>query len=84
MRSNRLSRIERSIEKIQRASKDAHARHIREMRQLDAMRRRFIAFTVKDDRKQRKSMAELKAAQLVTQKMLHQFLSSQRGRNGRA
>jgi hypothetical protein len=53
MGSNRLDRIDKSIEQRERASKEAHARHNREMRLLDAMMRRFIAFTRKDDREQR-------------------------------
>lgn len=53
MGSKRLDRIEKSIEQRERASKEAHARHNRDMRLLDAMMRRFIAFTRKDDREQR-------------------------------
>src|SRR6266849_3955713 len=60
----------------------AHARHDREMRQLGDDLRRWAAFAEKDDRSFRKGLAELKALQRVTAKMLQQFISSHRSRNG--
>lgn len=63
-------------------SLEAHARHDRDMRQLRENLRRWGALGVKEARNLRKGIAELKAVQRVTEKMLQQFLSSQRGRNG--
>jgi hypothetical protein len=52
------------------------------MRQLRDDLRRWGALGVKEAWSLRKGIAELKATQAVTEKMLQQFLSSQRGRNG--
>lgn len=60
----------------------AHARHDRDMRQLRDDLRRWGALGVKEARNLRKGIADLKATQAVTEKMLQQFIASMRGRNG--
>jgi len=77
-------------EKAHARSEQAHARQDRETRLLKEQLRRWAALGVQEARNQRKrarqmedGIAELKAAQLLTEKMLQQFLSSQRG-NGHA
>src|SRR4051812_48993876 len=59
-------------------SEQAHARHDREMRQLRDNLRRWAALGVREARSLRKGIAELKATQAVTAKMLQQLISSQR------
>ncbi len=60
----------------------AHARHDRDMRQLRDNLRRWGALGVKEARNLRKGIADLRATQAVTEKMLQQLIASQRGRNG--
>jgi hypothetical protein len=93
----RLDRIEKLIQQAKRANKEAHARHEkrhtrhdRDMRQLDLMRRKWIAFTVKDDREQRKRMRvinklldRLKVVQGVSDEERQRLISSRRRRKGR-
>ncbi|SRR6266566_2774372 len=88
--SARLDRIEKLIERSERANKEAHARHDREMRQIKDNLRRWTALVVKEDRNQKKRVREidenitrLTAAQLVTEEKLQRFiLSLEHGPNG--
>src|SRR5262249_23544536 len=59
----RLDRIEKLIERSERANKEAHARFEREMRELKDHLRRWTILGVKETRNERKKFQSLAAAQ---------------------
>lgn len=78
----RHERAHARSEQAHARSLQAHARHDREMRQLRDNLRRWGALGVKEARNLRRGIADLKATQAVTEKMLQQFIASRRSRNG--